>query len=58
MKRNNALYLKDIIDNMEHAENFLVHVTFEEFSRDVKTSYAKIKPLITKVLQDMQSEEK
>lgn len=117
MKRNIALYLKDIIDNMEHAENFLVHVTFEEFSRDVKTSYAvvrcieiigeasknisasirrkypeipwkkmagmrdkvihlyfgvqpekvwlvvkndipKIKPLITKVLQDMQSEEK
>ncbi len=43
MKRNIALYLKDIIDNMEKAEEFVGALSYEDFSTDAKTSYAVVR---------------
>lgn len=43
MSRNTLLYLKDILDNMEHAENFVGNMTFEAFIQDLKTSYAVLR---------------
>jgi len=43
LKRNIALYVKDILDNMENAEAFIENMSFEEFSSDTKTSYAVVR---------------
>jgi uncharacterized protein with HEPN domain len=43
MTRNTILYLKDILENMDHAENFIGSMTYEEFVQDKKTSYAVLR---------------
>jgi len=43
MNRNIAIYLKDILDNMENAERFVENMTYEEFAADLKTSYAVVR---------------
>lgn len=43
MKRNVALYVKDILENMDRAEAFIESMTYEEFLKDVKTSYAVVR---------------
>jgi uncharacterized protein with HEPN domain len=43
MSRNISLYLKDILDNMNLAENFIGSMTYEEFIQDIKTSYAVLR---------------
>jgi uncharacterized protein with HEPN domain len=40
MSRDAGLYIKDILDNMETAESFIENMTYEEFSKDIKTCYA------------------
>ena len=45
MNRDIGLYLKDILDNMERAEEFIGTLTYEEFSKDTKTSYAVVRCL-------------
>ena len=43
MKRNNTLFLKDIVKACEYIQNFVEGMTFEEFLRDEKTSSAVIR---------------
>lgn len=43
MSRNITMYIKDIIDNMENAKRFTEKITYEEFVKDDKTSYAVIR---------------
>ena len=43
MSRNVSLYIKDILDSMETAERFLENMTYDEFSGDLKTSYAVVR---------------
>ncbi|MCX5885888.1 MAG: DUF86 domain-containing protein [Proteobacteria bacterium] len=43
MNRNITLYLQDILDNMERAEEFVETMDYEAFSRDTKTSYAVVR---------------
>lgn len=43
MKRNLAIYLSDIIENIAQAENFIDSMTFEQFIADRKTVYAVIR---------------
>jgi uncharacterized protein with HEPN domain len=43
MKRNLAIYLSDIIENIAQAENFIGSMTFEQFIADRKTVYAVIR---------------
>ena len=43
MKRNNTLFLKDIVKAFEYIQNFVEGMTFEEFLRDEKTSSAVIR---------------
>lgn len=45
MTRNTILYLRDILDNMRLAEEFVRGVTAEEFSADHKTAYAVLRSL-------------
>lgn len=45
MTRNTILYLRDILDNMRLAEEFVRGVTPEEFSADRKTVYAVLRCL-------------
>jgi uncharacterized protein with HEPN domain len=41
--RRNTLYIKDILENIKHAETFIENVTYEEFIKDKKTSYAVVR---------------
>jgi uncharacterized protein with HEPN domain len=43
MNRNITLYLQDILDNMQRAEEFVGTMDYEAFSRDTKTSYAVVR---------------
>jgi uncharacterized protein with HEPN domain len=43
MKRNILIYLKDIIENIERAENFIKNMSYDEFVQDEKTHYAVIR---------------
>lgn len=43
MKRDISLYLKDIVDAMGKAEDFVGAMTYEEFSADSKTAYAVVR---------------
>jgi uncharacterized protein with HEPN domain len=43
MRRNIALYIKDLVENMKHAETFIENLTYEEFIKDKKTSYAVVR---------------
>lgn len=43
MSRNITIYLQDILDNMENADRFLQNMTYEAFSKDLKTSYAVVR---------------
>lgn len=43
MKRDVALYLKDILEAMDAIENFVSDMTLEEFKTDDKTSSAVIR---------------
>ncbi|RLD17368.1 MAG: DUF86 domain-containing protein [Caldiserica bacterium] len=45
MKRNYLIYLKDILENMEQAEEFIKGIDFEEFEKDKKTNYAVLRCL-------------
>jgi uncharacterized protein with HEPN domain len=45
MKRNLLPYLKDILDNMELAGQFIARMSYEEFYQDKKTVYAMIRCL-------------
>jgi uncharacterized protein with HEPN domain len=45
MNRNILPYLKDILDNMELAEQFISGMSYEEFTQDRKTVYAVIRCL-------------
>lgn len=43
MKRDISICLKDMIENMERAENFIKEMTYDEFIKDEKTHYAVIR---------------
>jgi len=43
MRRNIKLYIKDVLENIKHAETFTDNVTYEEFIKDKKTSYAVVR---------------
>lgn len=43
MKRDIALYIKDILRNMEKAEKFIKDITYDDFASDEKTNYAVIR---------------
>jgi uncharacterized protein with HEPN domain len=43
MRRNITLYIKDLLENIKHAETFTENVTYEEFIKDKKTSYAVVR---------------
>jgi uncharacterized protein with HEPN domain len=42
MRRNITLYIKDLLENIKHAETFTENVAYEEFIKDRKTSYAVV----------------
>lgn len=39
MKRNYAIYLQDILDNLALAESFTAGLSYEDFRRDTKGQY-------------------
>ena len=43
MRRNITLYIKDLLENIKHAETFTENVTYEDFIKDKKTSYAVVR---------------
>ena len=43
MKRNILIYIKDILENMENALNFVGNLSYEEFSKDKKINYAVVR---------------
>lgn len=43
MKRDYKVYVKDILENMKIAEDFLKDITFEELAKDKKTAYAVVR---------------
>ncbi len=43
MNRNIALYLKDIIENMERAEEFIKGMSYDDFVKDTKTNFAVLR---------------
>ena len=43
MTLNIILYVKDILINMQNAERFIEVMSYEEFSKDTKTSYAVVR---------------
>ncbi len=45
MKRDAALYVKDILDAMEKAENFIGEISQEDFFLDTKTNFAVVRCL-------------
>ena len=40
MKRDIAIYIKDILENMELAEDFVKGMSYEDFVNDIKTNHA------------------
>ncbi len=45
MSRNIALYIKDILQNMSDAEDFISGMSYEEFSNDKKTLNAVMRSI-------------
>jgi uncharacterized protein with HEPN domain len=45
LKRNILIYLKDILKNIEYAENFTKDYSFSDFCKDEKTQYAVIRSI-------------
>ena len=45
MKRNVALYVRDILQNMRDAEDFIQGLTYEQFAPDKKTVNAVIRSI-------------
>jgi uncharacterized protein with HEPN domain len=45
MKRDTLVYLRDIIDNIQRAEDFVAGLTYEGLINDSKTSYAVVRCL-------------
>jgi uncharacterized protein with HEPN domain len=45
MTRNIALYLKDVIQNMQDAEEFIEGTSYEEFASDKKTFNAVVRAI-------------
>ena len=45
MNRNTTIYLRDIIENMRLAEDFVQGMTYESFVSDPKTAYAVLRCL-------------
>jgi uncharacterized protein with HEPN domain len=43
MKRNNLIYIKDIMENMENVEKFSENINYEEFIKDKKINYAVVR---------------
>mgnify|MGYP001576286711 CR=1 FL=1 len=43
VKRDHRVYIKDMLDNMQMAEDFLKNISFEKLSEDKKTAYAVIR---------------
>jgi len=43
MNRNITLYLKDIIENMERAEEFIKEMSYDDFVKDTKTNFAVLR---------------
>jgi len=43
VKRDIILYIKDILENMELAEEFVKDMNYEEFVNDKKTNHAVIR---------------
>lgn len=43
MTRNVTLYIKDLLESMENAEAFAGNMSYEDFSGDMKTSYAIVR---------------
>jgi uncharacterized protein with HEPN domain len=43
MKRNVALYVRDILQNMGDAEDFIQGLTYDQFTSDKKTANAVIR---------------
>jgi uncharacterized protein with HEPN domain len=43
MKRTVKIYIKDILEKMEEAEEFAKDLEYEEFRKDKKTNYAVIR---------------
>lgn len=45
MSRDQKLFIKDILDNMERAVSFVNGMTYKDFSKDIKTAYAVVRCL-------------
>lgn len=45
MSRNITIYIKDILNNMQRAEEFVAELSSEEFGKDVKSLYAVLRCL-------------
>lgn len=43
MRRNITIYIKDMLKNMKDAQEFIGNMTYEEFVKDKKTSYAVVR---------------
>ncbi len=43
MKRNNLIYIKDILENMENIEKFSKDINYEQFIKDKKINYAVVR---------------
>lgn len=43
MKRDSFIYVKDILENMERAEKFVESMSYEDFVKDERTSFAVIR---------------
>ena len=41
--RDYSIYVKDILENIAIAENFVANMSFEKFSKDKKTVYAVVR---------------
>lgn len=45
MTRNIALYIKDILQNMQDAEEFIQRLSYEQFAKDKKTFNAVVRAI-------------
>ena len=43
MKRDISIYLKDVLENIKRAENFVKSMEYDEFVKDEKTHYAVVR---------------
>lgn len=43
MKRNNLIYIKDILENMENIDKFSKDINYEQFIKDKKINYAVVR---------------